>query len=99
MGPVVHPSDDIRIRRATWNDIDRGKLKNSEKTCPSAILSTINPMWIHSGVNPGLHCGQVSNLPSEPWHGHSALLVQERQRGRMVILAVLWLWDSCTSSI
>jgi hypothetical protein len=26
-----------------WNDIDRGKLKNSEKTCPTATLSTKNP--------------------------------------------------------
>jgi hypothetical protein len=34
--------------------IDRGKLKNSEKTCPSATLSTTNPTWIDPGANPGL---------------------------------------------
>jgi hypothetical protein len=28
-----------------WNEIDRGKPKYSEKTCPSATLSTTNPTW------------------------------------------------------
>jgi hypothetical protein len=31
-----------------------GKPTNSEKTCPSATLSTTNPTWIDRGVNPGL---------------------------------------------
>jgi hypothetical protein len=34
--------------------IDRGKPKNSEKTCPSATLSTTNPTWIDPVANPGL---------------------------------------------
>jgi hypothetical protein len=37
-----------------WNDIDRGKPKKSEKTCPSATLSATNPTWIDPGPNPGL---------------------------------------------
>jgi hypothetical protein len=32
----------------------RGKPKNSEKTYPSATLSTTNPTWIDLGTNPGL---------------------------------------------
>jgi hypothetical protein len=38
-----------------WNDIDCGKLNNSEKTYPSATLSTKNPTWKDQGMNPGLH--------------------------------------------
>jgi hypothetical protein len=37
-----------------WNEIDRGKLKYSEKKCPSATLSTTNPTWTDPGSNPGL---------------------------------------------
>jgi hypothetical protein len=28
--------------------------RTREKNCPSATLSTTNPTWIDSGVNPGL---------------------------------------------
>jgi hypothetical protein len=38
-----------------WDDIDRGKPKNSEKTYPSATLSATNLTWIDHGANPGLH--------------------------------------------
>jgi hypothetical protein len=38
-----------------WNDTDMEKLKNSEKTCPSANLSITNLMWIDPGANPGLY--------------------------------------------
>jgi hypothetical protein len=37
--------------------IDRGKPKNSEKTCTSAILSARNPTWIDPEANPDL-CGE-----------------------------------------
>jgi hypothetical protein len=33
----------------------RGKAKFSEKTCPSATVATINPMWTGLWSNPGLH--------------------------------------------
>jgi hypothetical protein len=36
-----------------WNEDWQGKPKNSEKTCPSAILSTTNPTWPDPGSNPG----------------------------------------------
>jgi hypothetical protein len=37
-----------------WNDIDRGKPKNSEKNLSTATLSTTNPTWIDPGANPDL---------------------------------------------
>jgi hypothetical protein len=45
-------------QESQWNDIDRGKPKNLEKTCPSATLSTTNPTWIYVGANPGLSGGR-----------------------------------------
>jgi hypothetical protein len=35
------------------NENWQGKQKYSEKTCPSATLSTINPTWLDLGSNPG----------------------------------------------
>jgi hypothetical protein len=46
-----------------WNDTDTLKPKNSEKTCPSATLSTTNPTWTDPEANPCLHCKMpVTNL-------------------------------------
>jgi hypothetical protein len=39
--------------RNWWNDDLQGKPKYSDKTCPSATLSTTNPTWIDPGLNPG----------------------------------------------
>jgi len=36
-----------------WNDIDRGKLKYWEKTCPCAAWATTNPTWTGLGSNLG----------------------------------------------
>jgi hypothetical protein len=41
-----------------WNEDWQGKPKYSEKTCPSATLSTTNPTWIDLGSNPGRRCGK-----------------------------------------
>jgi hypothetical protein len=41
-----------------WNEYWQGKLKYSEKTCPSAILSTTNPTWPDPGSNPGRRGGK-----------------------------------------
>jgi hypothetical protein len=35
----------LRGWRIWWNDDWQGKLKYSEKTCPSVTLSTTNPIW------------------------------------------------------
>jgi hypothetical protein len=45
-----------------------GEPKNSEKTCPSATLSTTNSIWADPGTNPGL-CGErlVTNHLSHVW--------------------------------
>jgi hypothetical protein len=42
-----------------WNDTDRRKRRKSEKTCPSATLSTANPTWTDPGVpdeRPATNC-------------------------------------------
>jgi hypothetical protein len=41
-----------------WNGNCQGKLKYSEKTCPSATLSTTNPTYIDLGLNPGHRNGK-----------------------------------------
>jgi hypothetical protein len=41
-----------------WNEIWQGKPKYSEKTCPSATLSTTNPTWYDSGSNRGRRGGK-----------------------------------------
>jgi hypothetical protein len=43
--------------RILWNEDWQGKPKYSEKTCPSATLSTANPTWPHPGLNPGRRGG------------------------------------------
>jgi hypothetical protein len=39
--------------RILWNEDWQGKPKHSERTCPSATLSTTNPTSPDSGANPG----------------------------------------------
>jgi hypothetical protein len=43
--------DDVWSSR--WNENWQGKPKYSEKTCPTATLSTTNPPWPDLGSNPG----------------------------------------------
>jgi hypothetical protein len=45
--------------RPRWNDIDRRKPKNADKTCLSA--STI-PTWTDSGANPALRDERPSDI-------------------------------------
>jgi hypothetical protein len=40
------------------NENWQGKSKYSEKTCPSATLSTTNPTWLDPGLNPGRRGGK-----------------------------------------
>jgi hypothetical protein len=49
-----------------WNDTDGGSWRTQRKTCPSATLSTKNPTWTDSGMNPDL-CGEgiETNHPSQ----------------------------------
>jgi hypothetical protein len=44
--------------RNWWNEDWQGKPNYSEKTCPSATLSTTNPTWPDPGANPGRRGGK-----------------------------------------
>jgi hypothetical protein len=44
--------------RNWWNEDGQGKPKYSEKTCPSATLSTTYPTWPDPGSNPGCRGGK-----------------------------------------
>jgi hypothetical protein len=54
--PIVHTPGNINYEyeQPRWNDIDRGKQKNSKKTCPTATLSNTNLTWTDQVANPGL---------------------------------------------
>jgi hypothetical protein len=43
-----------------WNENWQEKLKCSEKTCPSATLSTTNPTWPDLGLNMGRRGGMLA---------------------------------------
>jgi hypothetical protein len=63
--PIVPARDDRWIWSVWWNENWQGKVKYSEKTCPSATLSTTNPRWSDLGSNPGRHGGKLAtNRPS-----------------------------------
>jgi hypothetical protein len=53
--PIVPAPDDMWgwLWSNRWNEDWQGKPKYSEKTCPSATLSTTNPTWPDPGSNPG----------------------------------------------
>jgi hypothetical protein len=44
--------------RNWWNEDWQRKPKYSEKSCPSATVSTTNPTWLDPGLNPGLRGGK-----------------------------------------
>jgi hypothetical protein len=55
--PIVQPDDRWGWLWSNWWNGDwQGKPKYSEKTCPSAIVSTTNPTWPDPGANSG-RCG------------------------------------------
>jgi hypothetical protein len=58
--PTVPAPDDRWgwLWRNTWNEDWQGKPKYSEKTCPSATLSTKNLTWVDTGLNPGRRGGK-----------------------------------------
>jgi hypothetical protein len=49
---VSAPDDRLWVWSSRWNENWQGKPKYSEKTCPSATLSTTNPIWPDLGSNP-----------------------------------------------
>jgi hypothetical protein len=58
--PIVQAPDDRWgwLWSNWWNEDWQGKPKYSEKTCPSATLSTTNPTWTDPGLNPGRRGGK-----------------------------------------
>jgi hypothetical protein len=48
----------VRMENFRWNEDWQGKRKYSEKTCPSATLSTTNPTWPDPGSNAGRRGGK-----------------------------------------
>jgi hypothetical protein len=57
--PVVPaPDDRWWVWSSRWNENWQGKPKYSEKTYPSAILSTTNPTWHDLGSNSGRRGGK-----------------------------------------
>ena len=48
----------FQVMEHRWNEIDIGKPKYSGKTCPSATLSTTNPIWTDPGSNLSLRGGR-----------------------------------------
>jgi hypothetical protein len=58
--PIVPAPDDgwWWLWRNWWNEDWEGKRKQSDKTCPSATLSTTNSTWLVPGLNPGRRGGK-----------------------------------------
>jgi hypothetical protein len=59
-----------------WNENWQGKLKYSEKTCPSDTLFTTNSTWPDPGSNPGC-CG---GKPATNRLSHGAQMVDVKKR-------------------
>jgi hypothetical protein len=58
--PIVPAPDDKWwwLWRNWWKKDWQGKTKYSEKTCPSATLSTTDPTWLDPDLNPGRRGGK-----------------------------------------
>jgi hypothetical protein len=57
--PIVPVSDERWwVWSSRWNENWQGESKCSEKTCPSATLTTTNPKWLGLGLNPGRRGGK-----------------------------------------
>jgi hypothetical protein len=75
-----------RVWRDWWNEDWQGKPKYSEKTCPSATLSTTNPTWLDPGSNPGRRDRKPATNRFELWRGLGSTitnqnLIREEIRG------------------
>jgi hypothetical protein len=62
--PIVSAPDDRWgwLWSNWWNEDWQGKPKYSEKTCPSATLSTTNSTWPDPGSNPGRRGGKPATI-------------------------------------
>jgi hypothetical protein len=53
-GHIVHTPDDMGLESDGGMLLTGENERTRRKPCPSAILSTTNPVWIDPGANPGL---------------------------------------------
>jgi hypothetical protein len=70
-----------------WNDIDRGKPKNSEKNLSQCHFVHQNPTWIDPGANPGL----PGERPATNHLSHGTALLSTC----FASSNVYWLWTIC----
>jgi hypothetical protein len=92
---VLAPDDRCWMWSLRWNENWQEKPKYSEKTCPSATLSTTNPSWPDPGLNPGRRRGKPATnclnygtaLPRrpgfEPRSGHVGYMVDKVTLGQV----------------
>jgi hypothetical protein len=98
--PIVPaPEDKWWMWSSWWNENWQGKPKYSEKTCPSAILSTTNPTWPDLSWNPGHRCGKpatnrLSYVTATILSKTRCEEVSQHSRQLLVAWSVLWraLW-------
>jgi hypothetical protein len=88
--PIVPAPDDRWgwLWSSWWNEDWQGKPKYSEKTCPSATLST-NPTWPDPGSNPGRRGGK----PATNRLSYSATLLWDLlvpNNDRLLHLSCIW---------
>jgi hypothetical protein len=69
IGLLYLPRVIMMMESSWWNEDWQGKPKFSEKTCPSATLSTTNPTLPDPGILPGPHRWEASDYPLELWRG------------------------------
>jgi hypothetical protein len=84
-----------------WNEDWQGKPKYSEKTCPSATVSTTNPTWPDPESNPGRRGGKPATnrlsygaaLPKRLWYESSQpLKIQIRKVYFVRLTTETWAW-------
>jgi hypothetical protein len=100
--PIVSVPDDRWwwLWRNWWNEDWQGKLKYSEKTCPSATLSTTNPTWLDPGLNPDRRGGKpaTNRLSYGAASTKSKLCYDRRSVGQSVFVSstnFVFLSDIC----
>jgi hypothetical protein len=88
---IVHPPDDMSLESQSRMILTGENWRTWRKTCPSATLSTTNPTWIDTGMNPGLRTERtVTNHLS---HG-TAPSHHKTQRVKRILLFLCPLWTS-----
>jgi hypothetical protein len=106
MGPLFVPQTIYDYGEPEWNDTNRVKPKNSEKSLFQSTLSTANPTWTDLGANTGLSCGEpatnrLSHVTAKCDKGckyqifvHVLTLVSLRKRKRSVLFLIQMVYES-----